>query len=64
MTTPGVLAVVDGVVAGALLGILATRMKLDDLIGVGIAVVGALTTVALQLVYQYGAVVKPRGKGR
>ena len=63
VTTPGVLAVVDGVVAGALLGILTTRVKVDDLIGIGVAVVGALTTVGLQLLYQYRGVVEPRGAG-
>jgi hypothetical protein len=59
VTTPGVLAVVDGV----LLGTLTMRASLDDVIGIGIAVAGALATVALQLLYQYRAVVKPRGKG-
>jgi hypothetical protein len=32
-------------------------------IGIGMAVAGALATVALQLLYQYRAVVKPRGEG-
>ena len=63
VTTPGVLAVVDGVLAGVLLGTLTMRASLDDVIGIGIAVAGALATVALQLLYQYRAVVKPRGKG-
>jgi hypothetical protein len=40
-----------------------TRARLDDVIGVGLAVAGALATVALQLLYQYRAVVKPRGEG-
>ena len=39
------------------------RASLDDVIGIGIAVAGALATVALQLLYQYRAVVKPRGEG-
>jgi hypothetical protein len=63
VTTPGVLAVVDGVVAGVLLGILTMRARLDDVLGIGIGVTGALATVALQLLYQYRAVVKPRGEG-
>ena len=57
------LAVVDGVVAGVLLGILTMRASLDGVIGIGIAVAGALATVALQLLYQYRGVVKPRGEG-
>jgi hypothetical protein len=61
VTTPGVLAVVDGVVAGALLGVLTMRARLDDVIGIGIAVAGAVATVALQLIYQYRGVVRPRG---
>jgi hypothetical protein len=63
VTTPGVLAVVDGVVAGVLLGILAAHARMSDALGIGIAVAGALATVALQLLYQYRAVVKPRGEG-
>ena len=39
------------------------RASLDDVIAIGIAVAGALATVALQLLYQYRAVVKPRGEG-
>jgi hypothetical protein len=60
VTTPGVLAVVDGVVAGVLAGILAMRAGLDDVIGMVIAVAIALATVALQLLYQYRGAVRPR----
>jgi hypothetical protein len=63
VTTPGVLAVVNGVLAGVLLGILTMGARLDDGIAIGIAVAGALATVALQLVYQYRGVVRPRGEG-
>jgi hypothetical protein len=63
VTTPGVLAVVDGVVAGVLLGILMMRARLDDGIAIAVAVAVALATVALQLLYQYRGVVKPRGEG-
>lgn len=63
VTTPGVLAVVDGVVAGVLLGILAMRARLDDGIAIGVGVAVAIATVALQLLYQYRGVVKPRGEG-
>jgi hypothetical protein len=63
VTTPGVLAVVDSVVAGVLLGILTMRARLDDGIAIGIAVAGAFATLALQLLYQYRGAVKPRGQG-
>jgi hypothetical protein len=62
VTTPGVLAVVDGVIAGVLVGILAMRAGLDDVIGIVIAVAIALVTVALQLLYQYRGAVRPREK--
>jgi hypothetical protein len=39
------------------------RARLDDVIRIGIAGAGALATVALQLLYQYRAVVKPGGEG-
>jgi hypothetical protein len=61
VTTPGVLAVVDGVVAGVLLGILTMRARWDEAMGIGIAVAGALAVIGLQLVYQYRGVVQPRG---
>jgi hypothetical protein len=63
VTTPGVLAVVDGVVGGVLIGILTMRAGLTDAIGIGLAVGGALATVAIQLIYQYRGVVKPREEG-
>ena len=62
VTTPGVVAVVDGVVAGVLVGILALRTGLDDVIAMVIAVAIALVAIALQLVYQYRGVVRPRGE--
>jgi hypothetical protein len=63
VTTPGVLAVVDGVVAGVLLAIFLMQAGFHNGIGIGIAVAGALAAVALQLLYQYRGVVKPRGEG-
>lgn len=60
VTTPGVLAVVDGVVAGVLAAILSMRAGLDDTIAIAIAVTVGLATVALQLLYQYQAVLRPR----
>ena len=61
VTTPGVVAVVDGVVAGVLVGTLAMRGGLDDLTGIVVAVGIGLVTVALQLLYQYRGAVRPRG---
>lgn len=62
VTTPGVLAVVNGVVAGVLVGTLAMRSGLDDVIGIVIAVAVALVAATLQLVYQYRGAVRPRGE--
>jgi hypothetical protein len=64
VTTPGVLAVVDGVLAGVLAGIVALRAGLGDSLGIGLAVAVALVAVAIQLLYQYRGVVRPRGQGR
>jgi hypothetical protein len=63
VTTPGVLAVVDGVIAGVLGGILAMRAGLDDAAAIGLAIAVGLGTVALQLVHQYRGVVRPRSQG-
>ena len=62
VTTPGVLAVVDGVVAGILAGIVAMRVGFVDAPGIIVAVVTALLTVGLHLVYQYRGAVRPRGQ--
>jgi hypothetical protein len=62
VTTPGVVAVVNGVVAGVLLGVTVGRLA-DEPIGIAVAVSGALGTVVVQLLYQYRAVVKPRAAG-
>ena len=63
VTTPGVLAVVDGVLAGVLAGIVALRAGLGESLAIGLAVAVALVTVAIQLLYQYRGVVRPRGQG-
>ena len=62
VTTPGMLAVVDGVIAGVLAGILTLRAGLGTVIGVGSALSVGLVTVALLVVYQYRGVVRPRGR--
>ncbi len=64
VTTPGMLAVVDGVIAGVLAGILSLRAGLGTPFGIGLAVAMGVVTVALLLIYQYRAVVGPRGRHR
>jgi hypothetical protein len=44
-------------------GIVALRAGLGDSLGIGLAVAVALVTVAIQLLYQYRGVVRPRGQG-
>ena len=61
VTTPGLVAVVDGVVAGALAALIAVRSGADASVTlVGAVGVGVLT-VALLAVHQYRRVVRPRG---
>jgi hypothetical protein len=61
VTTPGLVAVVDGVVAGALGAVIAVRSGADASVTlVGAVGVGVLT-VALLVVHQYRRVVRPRG---
>lgn len=64
VTTPGMLAVVDGVIAGILVGIITLQAGLGTPIAIGSALVTALLTVVLLLVYQYRGVVRPRGRRR
>jgi hypothetical protein len=62
VTTPGMLAVVDGVIAGVLAGILTMRAGLGTPIGIGSAVAVGFIIVALLVIYQYREVVTPRGR--
>jgi hypothetical protein len=62
VTTPGMLAIVDGVIAGVLAGILSLRAGWGTPIGIGSALAVGLVTVALLAVYQYRGVVRPRGR--
>jgi membrane protein implicated in regulation of membrane protease activity len=64
VTTPGMLAIVDGVIAGVLAGILSLRAGWDTPIGTGAALTVGFVTVALLAVYQYRGVIKPRGRRR
>ena len=61
VTTPGMLAVIDGVIAGILAGILTLRAGLGTPIGIGSSVVVGIITVALLVIHQYRGVVTPRG---
>ena len=62
VTTPGMLAVIDGVIAGVLAGILTLRAGLGTPIGIGSAVAVGVVTIALLVIYQYRGVVRPRGR--
>ena len=64
VTTPGVLAVVNGVVAGVLVGIVAPRLRMDSSPTLALAVIAGLLTVALLAAYQYRGAVRPRGRRR
>jgi hypothetical protein len=62
VTTPGMLAVIDGVVGGLLVGIVALRLGSPMLVAVALGVAVALLTCALLVVHQYRGVVRPRGR--
>jgi hypothetical protein len=62
VTTPGILAVVNGVVAGTLAGIVAPHIRLAMPAGIGMAIAVGIVTVALQALHQYRRVVEPRGR--
>jgi hypothetical protein len=62
VTTPGMLAVINGAVAGILAGIVALRLGSLMLVAVALGVAVALLTCALLVIHQYRGVVKPRGR--
>ena len=64
VTTPGVLAVVNGILAGVLAGLLLFRIGADMTVGLGVGVAVFLATAALLSVVQYRGVVRPRGLHR
>jgi hypothetical protein len=64
VTTPGMLAVINGVVAGTLAGIIAPQIGLAMSAGIGMAIGVGLVTVGLLALHQYRAVVEPRGRNR
>lgn len=61
VTTPGLIAVVDGVVAGVLAAIVGLQIGLGTPGTVGLAVAVALVTVGLLASYQFRRVIGPRG---
>ena len=62
VTTPGMLAVVDGVIAGILAGIVALQFGSLTPVAVALGVAGSIGTCALLVIHQYRGVVKPRGQ--
>ena len=62
VTTPGMLAVINGVVAGILGGIVALQIGWLTPVAVAVGVATALTTCGLLVIHQYRGVVKPRGR--
>jgi hypothetical protein len=64
VTTPGMLAVIDGVLAGVITGIVWPRLGVQASIAPGVAVVVGLFTVAALAVYQYRGAVRPRAQRR
>jgi hypothetical protein len=62
VTAPGVLAVVDAVLAGVLAAILGPRFGAAGSVTVGLAIVAGLLTIALLAAYQYRGAVLPRAQ--
>jgi hypothetical protein len=61
ITTPGLIAVVDGVLAGAIAAVVGMQLRLGTPVIFGLATAAALLTVALLTAYQFRRVVGPRG---
>ena len=61
VTTPGVLAVIDGVLAGILTGLVGQRLGAGSPSALGFAIGAGLLTIILLAVYQYRGAVRPRG---
>ncbi len=62
VTTPGVLSVIDGVLAGVLAGIAAMRLGSATAPAMALGVAAGLLTVATLVVYQYRGAVRPRAQ--
>jgi hypothetical protein len=61
VTTPGLIAVVDGMVAGALAAILGLQIGAGTAISLGLAVSSCVATIGLLAFLQYRLVIRPRG---
>jgi hypothetical protein len=64
VTAPGVLAVVNGALAGVLTGVVGPRLGAGTSLTLGLAVAIGLLTIALLAVYQYQGAVEPRAQRR
>jgi hypothetical protein len=64
VTTPGMIAVINGVVAGILAAILALQLGWSTPVAVALGVAMALITCGLLVIHQYRGVVAPRGQRR
>jgi len=60
-TTPGLIAVVNGVVAGVIVAVAALQIGLAPGTGTVLAVTFGLATIALLALHQYRYVIRPRG---
>jgi hypothetical protein len=60
VTTPGMLAVINGAVAGILGGIVAQSVTYEMRAAIGLAIVVALLAIGLQALHQFRGVVEPR----
>ncbi len=61
VTTPGLIAVVDGLVAGVLAAILGLQIGAGTGISLALAVGSAIVTIGLLALLQYRLVIRPRG---
>jgi hypothetical protein len=61
VTTPGLIAVIDGVLAGVLAALLGLQIGFGTGISIALAVVAGVLTIGLLALLQYRLVVRPRG---
>jgi len=64
VTAPGMLAIVDAVLAGVLAAILGPRLGATGAITIGLAILAGLLTIALLATYQYRGAVRPHADRR